>query len=214
MQGWNGELGAGSAAAALYEIWARHHLPASAVKAVVPEGAQATFGPASLIGVVQALEEGALPGADTAALRSAILLGSLGSAWAEAARLLGPDPARWRWGTLHVADFRAALPIAGFEAARRVGPLPIGGGSSTPNAASWGDNFALVSGPSVRIVMDVGVWDNSVAINTPGQSGDPASPHYRDLFARWAGGAYVPFAWSRARVLQEAERIIAVTPVP
>jgi penicillin amidase len=60
--------------------------------------------------------------------------------------------------------------------------------------------------------MDVGAWDNSVAINTPGQSDDPASPHYRDLFARWAGGAYVPFVWSRARVLQEAERIIAVTP--
>ncbi|MEI6643882.1 MAG: penicillin acylase family protein [Novosphingobium sp.] len=212
LRGWNGELGAGSAAATLYEIWARRYLPVSAVKAIVPEPAWLGFGQAALLGVVQTLESGALLGKDPGAVRRAILLDSLGLAWAEAARLMGPDAADWRWGRLHTADFRPALPIAGREADRRVGPLPIGGGSSTPNAASWGADFALVSGPSVRVVMDVGAWDNSVAINTPGQSGDPASPHYRDLFARWAGGGYVPFVWSRARVLQEAERIIAVTP--
>jgi len=75
-------------------------------------------------------------------------------------------------------------------------------------AADW----HVASGASVRLVMDVGQWDNSMAINTPGQSGDPASPHYRDLFPRWATGNYVPFVWSRPRVLQEAERIISVTP--
>jgi len=212
LNGWDGELGAGSAAAALYEIWTRRHLPASAIKAIVPEAVWGRFGSVALHGVVQALEEGTLLGPDPAVRRSAILLDSLGGAWVDAARLLGPDPARWRWGSLHVADFRPALSIAGLEAARRVGPLPISGGSSTPNAMSWGENFNLVSGPSVRVVMDVGAWDNSVVINTPGQSGDPASPHYRDLFARWAGGAYVPFVWSRARVMQEAERIISVTP--
>ncbi len=208
LRGWDGGLGAESAAAALYEIWARRYLPQAAVKAIVPEAAREAIGTVALIGVVQTLEEGKLP----AQLSHAILLDSLGSAWAETTRRLGPDPAQWRWGTLHVADFRAALAIAGRENEQRVGPLGIGGGSSTPNAASWSGDFLLTAGPSVRLVMDVGAWDNSVAINTPGQSGDPASPHYRDLFARWAGGAYVPFVWSRARVLQEAERIIAVTP--
>lgn len=213
LQGWDGQLGAESAAAALFEIWARRHLPAAAVAAIVPEPARKTFGPVSATAVVPVLEkQGALLGADPAATRRTILLDSLGRAWAEAARLLGSDPARWRWGSLHTADFRPALPIAGRESERRIGPLPIGGSSSTPNAASWGEDFGLVAGPSVRVVMDVGAWDNSMAINTPGQSGDPASPHYRDLFARWAGGAYVPFVWTRARVLQEAERIIAVTP--
>ena len=80
-----------------------------------------------------------------------------------------------------------------------------------PVNAPAGD-FRVGAGASVRLVLDVGAWDNSLAINTPGQSGDPASPHYRDLFPRWAAGAYVPFVWSRARVLDEAERIISVQP--
>lgn len=212
LRGWDGELGAGSAPAALYEIWTRRHLGQAAIAALVPETARTAMASTALIGIVLAMEQGTLPGPDTAGLKRAILLGSLASAWAETTRRLGTDPALWRWGRLHLADFRPALAIPGLEAERRVGPLGIGGGASTPNAMSWAGDFALVSGPSVRLVMDVGAWDNSVAINAPGQSGDPASPHYRDLFARWAGGAYVPFVWSRARVLQEAERIISVTP--
>ncbi len=208
LRGWNGELGAGSAAAALYEIWTRRHLSQAAVKAIVPETMREAMGSASLAGVVQVLEEGKL----AAQISHAILLDSLVGAWAETTRRLGPDPAQWRWGTLHVADFRPTLALPGRGSEQRVGPLGIGGGASTPNAASWSGDFQLVTGPSVRLVMDVGAWDNSMAINTPGQSGDPASPHYRDLFARWAGGAYVPFVWTRARVLLEAERIITVTP--
>ena len=209
---WNGHEGPDSAAAALYEIWAARHLAASAVKAIVPETARRNFGRTSIGNILPVLEDGKLLGPDSAALRAEILLGSLGLAFAETARLLGPDPATWRWGALHRADFQPSLPIAGRDAERRVGPVPIGGSGSTPMAMGTGPDFRVVSGASVRVVMDVGAWDNSMAINTPGQSGDPASPHYRDLFARWATGNYVPFVWSRPRVLQEAERIINVTP--
>jgi penicillin amidase len=141
-----------------------------------------------------------------------LLSQALTAALAKLSDTFGSDPATWRWGALHVADFKPALPIPGRDAERRVGPLPIGGSGSTPMAMGPAADFHVASGASVRLVMDVGAWDNSVAINTPGQSGDPASPHYRDLFARWATGNYVPFAWSRPRVLQEAERIITVTP--
>lgn len=209
---WNGHEGPDSAAAALYEIWAARHLAASAMKAIVPEAARRNFGRTSIGNILPVLEDGKLLGPDSAALRAEILLGSLGLAFAETARLLGPDPATWRWGALHRADFQPSLPIAGRDAERRVGPVPIGGSGSTPMAMGTGPDFRVVSGASVRVVMDVGAWDNSMAINTPGQSGDPSSPHYRDLFARWATGNYVPFVWSRPRVLQEAERIISVTP--
>ncbi|MBU6166407.1 MAG: penicillin acylase family protein [Alphaproteobacteria bacterium] len=210
LAGWDGHEGPDSAAAALYEIWARSHLPAAAVKAIVPAAMQANFGRTSIGALLPVLEAGTLVTPDQ---RSAILLESLGSAVAEASRLLGPDPGRWRWGALHVADFKPALPIAGRDAERRVGPLPIGGSGSTPMAMGPAADWHVASGASVRLVMDVGAWDNSMAINTPGQSGDPASPHYRDLFPRWASGNYVPFAWSRPRVLQEAERIITVNPL-
>lgn len=209
---WDGHMGADSAAAALYEIWARGPLPAAAIAAIVPHAQRARFGRTGIAAVLDVLDEGTLKGANTAAARQAILLQSLGAAWAQAAARLGADPAAWRWGALHVADFRAALPIAGRDAERRVGPVPVAGSASTPMAMSPGADWHVAAGASVRLVMDVGAWDNSVAINTPGQSGDPASPHYRDLFPRWASGYYVPFPWSRAAVLREAERIIRVTP--
>jgi penicillin G amidase len=73
-------------------------------------------------------------------------------------------------------------------------------------------DFRCTSGASVRLVMDVGDWDNSVCINVPGQSGDPTSPHYSDLASLWARGAYVPLLYSRARV--EEATVASVRLVP
>jgi penicillin amidase len=209
---WDGHMSPDSAAAALYEIWAARFLPVSAVNAIVPQDKRLNFGRTSIGNILPVLEDGRLLGPDAAAVRNGILLSSLAMAWDEAVRLMGADPTRWRWGALHVTDFRPALSIPGRDAERRVGPVPIGGSGSTPMAMGTGPDFKVVSGASVRLVLDVGEWDNSLAINTPGQSGDPMSPHYRDLFPRWATGNYVPFVWTRARVLLEAERIIRVAP--
>ncbi len=125
---------------------------------------------------------------------------------------LGPDATRWRWGTLHTADFVPALRVAGQETERRVGPLPLGGDGSTVMAATPRADFRLNAGASVRMVLDVGAWDNSVIINTPGQSGDATSAHYRDLFPRWAAGQHVPFRWSHDAVDAAAERVINAVP--
>jgi penicillin amidase len=210
---WNGYMGGKSASAALFEVWTGRFLGESAVKQLVPEAARASFGRPPATSVIPVLEEGALLGADPVNVRSTIVLDSLGAAWSEAERLMGPDSSQWQWGTLHRADFKPALAIPGRDSERRVGPFPIGGSGTTPNATGWTSDYTFASGPSVRLVMDVGAWDNSVVINNPGQSGDPASPHYRDLFPLWASGSYVPFVWTRARVLQEAEHIIKATPV-
>ncbi len=212
LAGWDGSMGADSARASLFEIWAGRFLGESAVKHLVPEAARANFGRPPATSVIPALEDGALLGANPAQKRSDILLDSLGLAWAEAERRMGADARQWRWGSLHVADFKPALPIPGRDAERRVGPFRIGGSGTSPNATSWTGDYKFASGPSVRLVMDVGAWDNSVVINNPGQSGDSTSPHYRDLFPLWASGRYVPFVWTRARVLQEAEHVIKVAP--
>jgi penicillin amidase len=49
-------------------------------------------------------------------------------------------------------------------------------------------------------------------MNSPGQSGDPVSAHYRDLFPMWAEGSYVPLRFSRAAVEFDAEDIIHLEP--
>jgi penicillin amidase len=58
----------------------------------------------------------------------------------------------------------------------------------------------------------VGQWDESVAINAPGQSGDPESPFYRNLAPLWAAGKYVPLLYSRPAVEAAAFRRFKLTP--
>ncbi|WP_181180607.1 penicillin acylase family protein [Mesorhizobium sp. B2-4-6] len=53
-------------------------------------------------------------------------------------------------------------------------------------------DFRLTIGASLRIVVDVGDWDNSVCINTLGQFGYPRSQHCGDMAPLWAAGDYVP----------------------
>jgi penicillin amidase len=129
---------------------------------------------------------------------------SLANALTDIETRLGPDPAQWRWGRLHQAVFEhplAAQADAETRGRLTVGAWPLGGSSATPMAASYrSTDYQLAGGASFRMVADVGNWDASVAINTPGQSGNPASPHYRDLAPLWVEGRYFPLNYSRDAV--------------
>ena len=48
--------------------------------------------------------------------------------------------------------------------------------------------------------------------NAPGQSGDPASPHYADLFGPWSDGRYFPVLSSRAAVETVTEAKMQMRP--
>ncbi|WP_188763163.1 penicillin acylase family protein [Sandarakinorhabdus glacialis] len=208
LQGWDGHLTADSPAAALYEVWLARHLGTAAVAALVPAATRPAFARPESAAVISVLEQ---PGTNAAP----ILKTSLAAAWGETRTLLGPDPKKWQWGNLHAAHFTPALALPGRAADQAAGPLPLGGSGSTPKAASHRgatDNFNVAAGASVRMVLDVGAWDNSRVINTPGQSGNVDSPHYRDLFPLWADGRYVPMLWTKAAILREAETIIKLTP--
>ena len=62
------------------------------------------------------------------------------------------------------------------------------------------------------MLLDVGNWDDSVAMNTPGQSGDPSSAHYRDLFEAWSRDESFPLLFSRERILAASERRLVLQP--
>jgi penicillin G amidase len=128
----------------------------------------------------------------------------------------GPDPANWAWGKLHHAQFEHALsPLADVptRAQMTVGRLAMGGSAFSPRAASYRpSDFRVTAGASFRMVLDVGNWDGSMVVNTPGQSGDPFSPHYRDLAPIWAAGEYIPLVYSREAVERVAREAIKLTP--
>ena len=73
-------------------------------------------------------------------------------------------------------------------------------------------DYHLTAGASFRMVLDVGNWDASRAVNTPGQSGNPDSPHYRDLAPVWTAGQYFPLLYSRAAVEKETLQRIRLEP--
>ena len=213
LKAWDGNETTDSAAAAIYEAWAVKHLGRHTIVAAgLSPAAQKLIGGSAPDPVLTWLE------GQPAQVRDPILLSSLGDAVGELKGRLGPDMATWTWGRLHQAKFVpaiAALADPQLAAQMTVGPLQVPGSSSTPRAATWRtEDFSQAAGASVRIVLDVGAWDNSMAINTPGQSADPASPHYRDLFPLWAAGSYVPLRFSRAAVEADAETVMTLTPAP
>jgi penicillin amidase len=214
---WNGDERVDSAAAAIYEVWAVKHLGKTTVARVTPEAARVIVGQGHLEAVITYLESPDKKlGASPANARDDVLLESLSGAVAELKTLLGPDMSTWTWGRLHVANWKPAIGVLAdpqLASQLSIGPLQVPGSASTPRAQSYRSaDFSVTAGASVRMVMDVGAWDNSVVMNTPGQSGDPFSAHYRDLFPMWAEGAYVPLAFSRAAVASVAETVIALTP--
>jgi len=200
LDSWNAELAADSAAAALFEVWVSRHLTPALIHALVPAGLLPPHADIDRAGLREGLREPTRWfGPDGEERRDRILLDTLRSAYQEVESLLGKDPSTWAWGDLHKNHQRH--PLGFLDPALDVGPLPVGGSASTVNAAPYiRTDFAQTIGASFRMVLDVGAWDNSVVINTPGQSGDPRSPHYRDLVELWRRGEYVPLLYSRAAV--------------
>lgn len=202
LQGWNHRLDADSAAAALFEVWWMKHLRPSLLARIARSAQVLTLlQPGDFDRLLAMLEchETFANRAD----RDALMLATLRAGWQDCTTRLGNDPAGWRWGDLHQATFAhaASRVMQPSDADWNVGPLAVGGSRSTPmNAAYRIADFAVISGASVRLVMDVGAWDNSVCINVPGQSGDPGSVHYADLAELWSRSDYVPLLFSREKV--------------
>ncbi|MCG6958004.1 MAG: penicillin acylase family protein [Gemmatimonadetes bacterium] len=210
--GWDYVMDKDSPAAGLYAAW-EGQLRRLVGAALVPPGVRLTL---PLRRVVETLEvpPGEL-GPDPLKARDRILMDALVAAMAELTEKLGPDSGGWVWGqpAYHHATLHHLLGTVVDSVTRaelEVGPLPRGGYGSTVNATGNGDN--QTSGASFRIIVDTGDWDRAVGLNTPGQSGDPESPHYRDLFQSWANDRFFPVAYSRSRVQAVTERVIELKP--
>ncbi|MGW8378210.1 penicillin acylase family protein [Streptomyces sp. ODS28] len=214
LRDWDGVESAGSGAAALCEVWLSKHLGPGFVRAAVPKAAELIEEADTLV-LLNELEKPGRWLRDEAA-RDRLLLDTLRSARAEVGERSGRGEASWQWGKLHHSYF--AHPASGaFDAGERarfdVGPLPRGGSPDTVNQSSYRtSDFRETNGPSFRMILDVGEWDSSVAVNTPGQSGDPSSPHYRDLAEPWRTGEYFPLAYSPEAVERVAERRVMLVP--
>ena len=113
----------------------------------------------------------------------------------------------------HHALIRHPLSPAVNDATRaklNVGPAPRGGDGTTVSATGSADN--QTSGGSFKLIADTENWDNSIGLNTPGQSGIPTARIYRNLFDMWSKGRYFPVAYSRKKVESVTDTITQLTP--
>ncbi len=115
-----------------------------------------------------------------------VLDAALDAALPPLATRLGPDPAQWRWGDVHVAVFAdPVLPPLGHRIPQPGDDTTIFRGGSRPGS------FDAVHGPGYRGVYDLADLDRSLFITAPGQSGYPLSRHAGDLLQRWRDGGGV-----------------------
>lgn len=208
---WNDVLEKSSVTAGIYEAWYRH-LSANVSSRVVPAAAKPYFRSISTKRMIDWINA---PTAFSLAARDSILLVSLDQAVAELTQRFGSNMDAWQWGQDAYHHVTLPHPLANaVDAATRakldVGPAPRGGDANTVGATGNGDN--QTSGASFRIITDVADWETSVGANTPGQSGNPDDPHYRDLFPLWANDRYFPVAFGKVRVDAMAESRTVLVP--
>jgi penicillin G amidase len=217
LKNWNGTLDADSPQAALEEVWLTRHLEPTFKEAVLSKSVAEAFDRPDTRVMLDALEhpETHFPGR-AAEQRDRILLASLAAAYREMKVLQGSDSSQWNWGKLQFNLCEHPMSSIVDEQTRakiNVGPISKHGGRNTVNASSYqASDFRQIGGPSARLVIDVGNWDNSRAVNYPGESGDPGSPHYRDLAPLWRNGEYFPLLYSRGTVETATERKIELVP--
>jgi penicillin amidase len=200
---WDGDLRADSSSAALYEVWTSR-LCTALTRRAVPDRMQGVLPTWSLYEVVLELSQprAALFGASVIPARDALLRDTLQAAYEELSAKLGTDPRGWSWGELHKVYFRHALDGAtGTASLLDRGPVGRPGDGDVVQATGFADgSFEQTSGASYREIFDLGDWDNSVATNAPGQSGQPGSRHFDDLLPAWSSGQYFPLRYSRTAV--------------
>jgi len=221
---WDHRVLAESAEALLFETWFRSELretlySSAIAKVVDPEklhGANREIRPKeSVIGDAQVdmklLERLAT---DPDALRRTFEQ-SLEAAIIRLRATYGDDEKRWRWGDLSVSKLEH---LAHHHFAERpewatTGPRPKSGSSETVGLAAPSPMTGVeVTGASFRMVLDVGHWDSSIAINTPGQDGDPRSPHFADLYETWLADGYFPLLYSPEAIAPHVSHKIELTP--
>ncbi|GAB3898037.1 penicillin acylase family protein [Spirosoma agri] len=91
----------------------------------------------------------------------------------------GPIGPTWAWGTHKATAIRHLVP--GLDAFSVLN-VQIGGGSGIVNATTER------TGPSWRMVVELGPAPKAYGVYPGGQSGNPGSPHYQNMIEMWRTG--------------------------
>ena len=212
---WDYRMAIDSVAAGIYMAWERE-LRARVSAMFVPDAAQDYVGLLQMKPTVDRLlsPDGRF-GPDPSAGRNRLLQEALAAAVASLTERFGGDMTRWQYGQEDYKHVLLRHPMSSavdntLRETLEVGPAPRHGYSYTVSNTAYGDN--QTSGGSFRMIVDTEDFDRTLASSTPGQSGDPESPFYDNLFDEWADNRYFPLFYSRDRVESVTAERILLTP--
>ncbi|MBC2838465.1 penicillin acylase family protein [Robiginitalea sp. SC105] len=212
LEGWDYRLDPGSVAAAIYVAW-ETAIRETASDRFVPEAAKPFIGWLQLERILQWIRHPETRFGSPQE-RDAFLETAFGAAVEELTRRLGPDMGNWQYGQPDLKHVYMEHPLSRIlpeqEGALDLGPLPRGGNGYTPG--STGNNLNQSSGATFRVVIPVGDWDRATGMNSPGQSGNPQSPYYGNLFEPWARDQYFPLLYSKDSILRHADTRMTLVP--
>jgi penicillin amidase len=227
LRDWDGVLDPGSPAATLFELMVGH-LAVSAVRSRAPRSAAWALGRgftplvpfngfivrrvSHLVRLVREQPDGWFDEGWGERIRTAV-----STSWDRLVDELGPDPADWAWGRVRRLTLTHPLGLRPpLDKVFNLGPLTHGGDANTVNPAPVDPtdplahpDFAIAS---LRMVIDLGDWEQCRFVLPGGQSGNPFSRHYGDQLVLWHRGDALPIAWSPAMVDRAAREELVLRP--
>ena len=149
--------------------------------------------------------------------RDEVLRRTLDEALDELASRMGEDMSAWSWGAIHRVRFVGQIGERVPDLAELFtgGEAPHGGDEQTINQGIFepgAGTYDTVVVASWREIIDLFDLDASLGTHTVGQSGNPASPHYNDLFPLWSTGRHHPLPFTRRAVEAETETTLNLVP--
>ncbi|MEH2147063.1 penicillin acylase family protein [Nostoc sp.] len=222
LQDWNLQLGMTSPAAALFEVFWKHLLADTfhdqLPEKYFPNGGDRWY--AVVANLVKQPNSSWWDNRNTPKVenRDQILRQSFAKAVDELERIQSKDQKNWNWGKLHTVTFRNATlgksGVAPIEALFNRGAFATAGNGETVNANRWRANksFEVTDIPSLRMIVDLGNLDNSVAIHTPGQSGHAFHSHYNDMVDPWRQIEYHQMLWEQKTVVNNTAATLKLVP--
>lgn len=207
LSNWNHMMDRDSAAAAIYDKWE--------LAMIDKVGSRLGFTSISRQKITQWIQSPPefVFGEDPATNRDMDMMSSLEVAINSLSEEFGANMNDWAYGDIHFAEIIHPLSHLLSEDMQQqvnIKPLPRGGASNTLNANSGSSRQR--SGASFRMIVDTADWDSTVGTNSPGQSADPDSAHYSDLFEGWNKGEYFPMYFSKQKVIENAGTVIRLEP--
>ena len=145
-----------------------------------------------------------------------ILAESLASASDICEKSMGTDRKGWKWGSMHTYHWKHDFThkTRFFHGYFNRGPYPAGGDVHSLNVTTfvWGQDFNTWNIPAMRLVVDFGRGEPAALVMTPGQSGNPSSPHYADMIPVFLEGGNRPLPFKQVNIEAQYRDVLVLEP--